>query len=141
MNEQEILSFIQRTPLFSDLDTKHIKSIVKTAKQQSYDAGTVILHEGDIGMGFYLILEGQVDIKKGSKLLYKFGQGEFFGEVALFQENSPRSADVIATIDTTCLLITRWDLRATVETHPEIALKFLAELSRRLNATTQALRE
>ncbi|MCX8104219.1 MAG: cyclic nucleotide-binding domain-containing protein, partial [Candidatus Bipolaricaulota bacterium] len=112
-----------------------------TAKVREFDAGSTIVREGDpTGIGFYLVLEGQVEVRKGQKVLAKLSVGDYFGEMALILD-APRSADVVAVQKTKCLMITRWELRSIISSYPDVALKIIAELARRLSATTQALKE
>ena len=55
--------------------------------------------------------------------------------MALLLDDTPRTADVVATSDTSCLAITQWDLRALISSHPDLGVKMLAELARRLRDT------
>ena len=141
MASPEIIKLLQRTPLFAQFTEKELDAVLRTAKQRAFEPGSTIVHEGDAGgVGFYLITSGQVEVRKGKKALAKFGTGEFFGEMSLIDE-APRSADVVALEKTNCLMLTRWDLRGLIGAHPDIAIKMLAELARRLRITNQALSE
>ena len=59
--------------------------------------------------------------------------------MSLLLEDTPRTADVTAVEDTTCLAITSWDLRALIKTHPDVGVKMMSELAKRLRDTDQAL--
>jgi len=85
------------------------------------------------------VLSGSAEARKGKTLLAEFGPGAYFGEMALLLDDTPRTADVVATSDTRCLAITQWDLRALIKGHPEIGVKMMAELARRLRDTDAAL--
>jgi CRP-like cAMP-binding protein len=141
MASSEVVKFLKGTPLFARFTEKELEAVLRTAKERQFDAGSVIVREGDVGgVGFYLILDGQVEVRKGKKSLAKLKVGEFFGEMALLDE-APRSADVVALEKTKCSMLTRWDVRGLVAAHPDIALKLMAELARRLRNTNQALSE
>jgi len=141
MASPETVRLLQRTPLFGQFSEKELEAVLRTAKQRTFEAGSTIVHEGDAGgVGFYLITNGQVEVRKGKKALAKLGAGEFFGEMALIDE-APRSADVVALEKTSCLMLTRWDLRGLIGAHPDIAIKMMMELARRLRMTNQALSE
>lgn len=141
MATTDAAKFLKQTPLFANLSDNQIDSTVKTAKQKSFQTDDVIVQEGQEGIGFYLILNGSVEVRKRDKSLAKLGQGDYFGEMALLIENATRTADVVALEATTCLLITRWDLRSLIRNHPDIALAMHGELARRLSQTNQALSE
>ncbi len=132
--------FLKQTPLFSGFSDKEIASVLSTAKEREFAAGDSIISEGkEGGRGFYLVLSGKVEARRGETLLAQFGPGAYFGEMALLLEDTPRTADVVATEDTRCLAITQWDLRALIKVHPEMGVKMMAELARRLRDTDAAL--
>lgn len=141
MASQEAIKFLQKTPLFAQFSEKELAALFSTAKIREFDAGSTIVREGDpASIGFYLVLEGQVEVRKGQKTLAKLGVGDYFGEMALLSD-APRSADVLVTQKTKCLMITRWELRSIISSYPDVALKMMGELARRLTATNQALKE
>ncbi|OGF55086.1 MAG: hypothetical protein A2Z21_04695 [Candidatus Fraserbacteria bacterium RBG_16_55_9] len=141
MASAEVVKLLKGTPMFGQFTEKELDAVLRTAKQRVFEPGSTIVREGDPGgVGFYLITSGQVEVRKGKKAVLKLGVGEFFGEMALIDE-APRSADVVALEKTDCLMLTRWDLRGLIATYPDIALKMLTELARRLRNTTQALSE
>ncbi len=78
-------------------------------------------------------------MRKGDTVLAEFEAGDYFGEMSLLLEDTPRTADVVATDDSNCLVITQWDLRALIKSHPEIGVKMMAELAKRLRDTDAAL--
>lgn len=133
------IELLKEVPLFSTLNKKQLKSVKKTAKEKEFESGDKIVKEGDMSnVGFYLILDGQVEVKQGEKTLSKLGSGQFFGEMAVLDEK-PRSADVVATMDTKCLLLTTWDFKALLKSYPGMAEKIIAELANRLRQTNMAL--
>jgi CRP-like cAMP-binding protein len=133
--------FLRQTGLFSDLTEKEISSVLSTAREREFSDGDVIIREGPGGAGFYLMLDGSVEVRKGDLVLATFGPGDYFGEMALLLEDTPRTADVVATSATRCLVITPWDLKALITAHPGIGVKMMGELAKRLRDTDQALSE
>lgn len=133
------VELLKQTGLFSSCTEKELQSVMVTAKERSFDAGEVIIREGDPGLGFYLLLEGTAEVRKGGKAVAELGPGDYFGEMALLLEDTPRTADVVATSKAKCLVITQWDLRALISTHPDIGMKIMNELATRLSGTEKAL--
>jgi CRP/FNR family transcriptional regulator/CRP/FNR family cyclic AMP-dependent transcriptional regulator len=66
---------------------------------------------------------------KGGEKVGEKRSGEPFGEMALL-DGYPRSTTVIATEDTECLVMTRWDFTAELKSSNSIALSMLPELSK-----------
>ena len=106
-----------------------------------FEAGTPIVRQGkEVNAAFFLILDGRVEVKRDGRTLSELDGGQFFGEMALFGDQ-PRSADVIATTDTTCLVIARWNLEEVFKTTPDIPMRMLGVLSQRLHDTDRQLTE
>lgn len=136
-----VTEMLRDVPLFSSLSEKHREIIAKTAKEMTFPAGAPIVREGDRSkVGFFLVLDGQVEVRKGEKVLSRLGAGQFFGEMAVL-DGQPRSADVVAATPTRCLVLASWDIKALIKTHPELAQEIIAELARRLRQTSMALSE
>ena len=137
-SEKALLEKLHSVPLFSGMKDKQLKSILESGKQQSYPAGRVIVGEGESGLGFYLILDGAVEVRRKGRAMAKLGSGNFFGEMSLLDTN-PRSSDVVAAGQTTCLVLSSWDFQGLVESHNEIAMNLLKTLIHRLRESNKAL--
>ena len=138
MDDKQILALMKGTPIFSRLNDAALKSVFKAAVQKKALAGTKLVEEGKGGVGFYLILEGKAEVIREGEKLAELGSGNFFGELSVI-DGAPRTADVVAMIDTDCLVITQWAMKSLIENHPQIAQGMLEELVRRLRATDEAL--
>jgi len=126
-------SLMGNVPFFAGLDEKKRKSIATQGKEISYKAGDKIVEDGSMGVGFYLILDGRAEVRKGSKILATLGKGQFFGEMSLIDEQ-PRSADVVALSPTRCWALSSWAFASVVKTNPEIPMMMLKEMARRLRS-------
>ena len=126
-------SLIGNVPFFAGLDEKRRRSIASEGKEISYKAGDKIVEEGSMGVGFYLVLDGKAEVRKGTKVLASLGKGQFFGEMSLIDEQ-PRSADVVAVAPTRCWALSSWSFASMVKAYPEIPMMMLKEMVRRLRA-------
>jgi CRP/FNR family cyclic AMP-dependent transcriptional regulator len=122
-----------------------VDRLAKLMVPRSFRGGEIIIKENDQAAGFFVLTSGKVEVVRGlggqhPQVLATFGEGNFFGEMALF-EGFPRSASVRAIEDTECLAMTRWDFTAEMKNHPEIAVAMLPVLVRRLRATEARLSE
>jgi len=129
-----------KTMLWGALGEEERRSIVSLCKERSFEARDKIVKKGDKGTGFYLILEGSVEIKTSNNTLAKLGTGQFFGEMSLL-DGEPRSADAVASGATRCLVLNEKELNEIIDSNPKIARVMLRELSHRLRATTQSIRD
>jgi CRP-like cAMP-binding protein len=133
-----VVSMLPQVPLFASMDKKALNTVASSAGKKTYKSAEVIAKEGDKALSFFLILEGGVEVRRGKKVLATLGKGQFFGEMALLDEQ-PRSADVIATSDTTCILLTSWAFAGVMASNPDISKVIIKELVRRLRETDKTL--
>jgi CRP/FNR family transcriptional regulator, cyclic AMP receptor protein len=128
---------LARVDLFSSLDKKEHQALAKSCQERKYSAGSTLITQGDTGVGLYVIISGHVKTTQAKNPdrpevdLGTYGPGNVLGEMALL-DDLPRSATVTAIDDVAALLLPVWEFRATVRNHPEIGLKLLAVLSKRL---------
>jgi CRP/FNR family cyclic AMP-dependent transcriptional regulator len=135
-----IVEMLQKTPLWSGLAEKELRVIARSFKELNYESGDVIVRKGEAGIGFYLIVDGTVEVRSDGRILSKLGPGQFFGEMALL-DGQPRSADVVALEPSRCLAMSSWSFNGIVSEHPKIALKMLQEFVRRLRVNAQSISE
>jgi CRP-like cAMP-binding protein len=134
---------LAKAPIFSDLKRGTLKSIARAAKVRRFAAGELLVKEGEEAAAFFVLCRGQAEVVKRlghdrERALGKLTEGDFFGEMALF-DGFPRSATVRAVSECECVVLARWDLLALIRTSPEVALGILPVLSRRLRECEEQL--
>jgi CRP-like cAMP-binding protein len=137
---ERLATMIGKASLFSALSQEQLKKLGKTGTERSFDAGKVIIKEGESGVGFYLVLDGKVEVRRKGKVLSTLSAGDFFGEMGLI-DDQPRSADVVAVSPTTTFCLSPWSFAGAVTGNPEIALKMMKVLIGRLRTSSKALTE
>jgi CRP-like cAMP-binding protein len=123
------VDLLKRVPIFSDLDRKELERIASSMKQRTFNAGDAVTTEGQSGIGFFVIEEGEAKVTVGGEERRRLGPGDYFGEVALLNE-SARTASIRAESDLRCYGLTSWEFRPLVETHGSIAWKLLQAMSK-----------
>jgi CRP-like cAMP-binding protein len=107
-------------------------------------AGETVFREGDLGTEMYIVHEGQIEILKqmqdGERQLALLEKGDFFGEMSIL-EDLPRAASARAVTDVKLLLINGTTFDQMLRTNPEIAVRMMRKLSRRLRETDRLLRD
>jgi CRP/FNR family transcriptional regulator, cyclic AMP receptor protein len=137
---------LARVSLFSELDKKELQTLAKSCVERSFDAGATIILQGDTGVGLYVILKGSVRITKAvnpdraEEDLGTVGPGNVLGEMSLL-DDLPRSATVTAIDAVDTLVLPVWEFRTYLRNHPDIALKLLTVLSRRLRHAEEQTHE
>jgi CRP-like cAMP-binding protein len=130
--------FLARVPIFANCTPEEISAITAVAQMSGFQTGQIIVTQGTPGQAFYLIIEGRVEIIRDGQSLGSFGPGDFFGEMSLLDQ-APRSATIKAIEPTNCLMLSSWDFKALLESHPSIAVKLLEVLSRRLRVADERI--
>jgi CRP-like cAMP-binding protein len=129
--------------LFADLPEEDLKRLAKLVVQRQYKAGEIIVRENEAGVAFYVIASGHVEAVRSlginEQVVATFGPGDFFGEMALF-DNQVRSTSVRAKENTDCLVLTSWDFRAELQAGAcRIAIALLSVLARRIRAMNETV--
>lgn len=141
MSAPDAVGTLKKVSLFASLDDNQIGTVAQEANERAFADGDLIVKQGDTGAaGFWVIIDGTVEVRRGPVTLATLGPGEYFGEMALVSDHAtPRSADVVAIDNVQALQLTRWDLRGLILAHPEIALSMLADLADRIRKADEAL--
>ncbi|HEX5758913.1 MAG TPA: cyclic nucleotide-binding domain-containing protein [Thermoanaerobaculia bacterium] len=118
------------------------KPPVYTAVEHS--AGSYVFREGELGREMFIIQEGQVEITKRAageeRQLAVLEKGDFFGEMALL-EDLPRAGSARALVHVKLVQINGSTFDQMLRDNPEIAVRMMRKLSRRLRETDQQLRD
>ena len=132
--------FLKGVLLFAGLDDKALVSLAEAFEDQSCADGERIVAQGDYGDNLYLVRHGSAAAETGDgyerTALALFRQGDFFGELALF-DREPRSATVRAISPCQILRLGRSQFLTLVESHPQVLWNICQEFARRIRATSQ----
>jgi CRP/FNR family transcriptional regulator, cyclic AMP receptor protein len=134
---ETISGLLRSNPVFADLKDREVWELEQITHRRSYKEGEVVFHEGEPGVGMYIIEAGSVKVfisASGHEIeLARLEKGEFFGEVALL-EDEPRSATVMAMEPTALIGLFRPDLLDLIDRNPEAGVKIVLKLSQILAA-------
>jgi CRP/FNR family cyclic AMP-dependent transcriptional regulator len=126
-------------PLFRGIDPDGLDALADKAAQVEFPAGHVIARQGEIGTGFFVVIDGRVRVVRDGELVATLGPGEFFGELSVL-DRMPRNAMVAAEVATTCLALASWDFEAVLLDQPKLALAILRGVATRLRQVSDSAR-
>ncbi|WP_239616404.1 Crp/Fnr family transcriptional regulator [Cohnella mopanensis] len=125
MNPQLLRDF----PLFEHLNDEHLAEISKLCSKCDYSKGESIFFEGDEGDELYLVMSGVVQIYQDNHsrdiILSIFREGDFFGEMALLQNEKVRSASARTIEKSTLCILKKRHFITLVKSRPEILIGIL----------------
>jgi CRP-like cAMP-binding protein len=110
---------LKDVPFFSGISKKDLSAIAQQTDEIDVAAGKVLVREGDLGQEFFLIDSGTADVSRAGGHLRDLGPGDFFGEMALLDEER-RTATVTATSPMSLIVMTRSSFRALDHTMPSV---------------------
>ena len=129
----EKLELLRRSPFLAGLSRKDLEEVGRLAEEIDLPAGKVLMHQGDVGREFYVVVSGTVDVVRDGKLVRTMGPGEFFGDISLVTER-PRTATVTVTSDARFLVLGHREFHSLMEQFPSIRLGVLESIANRLRA-------
>ena len=127
------LDHLARVPLFDGCSRKELTSIAKAGDEITMTEGTLIIDQGQMGREAFVVLDGQVTVKRGGRKITSLGPGGIVGELSLL-DHGPRTATVVCDTDCTLFVIDQRHFRAVLEQYPSIAMKLLATLASNIRA-------
>ena len=139
LTREQKIDMLGSMPLFEGVDAEDVGGIADRAVEVDYATGGVIVREGEIGTGFFVVVSGAVRVVRDGETVSTLGPGEFFGELSVL-DHRPRNAQVVAGEPTACLALASWDLEAVITEQPRVALAMLRVLAGRLRDVSDAHR-
>jgi CRP-like cAMP-binding protein len=127
----EPVEALAAVPLFAGLSKRDLRRLAGSMRERTFRAGTDVLSEGEGGVGFFVIAEGEATVSVGGREVRRLHPGDHFGEIALITGDT-RTATVRAEGELRCLGMTAWDFRPWVKEHPDVAWALLETLARRV---------
>ncbi len=140
---EDTAQLLRNVALFSELADEDLAQVAELAVPRTFSAGAVVFREGDASDTCYVIRAGHaravLEHPDGRSItLAQFGPGEIFGELAMLGEE-PRSATVESIEETEAIAILGPDMRRLLREHPEISIRLIASLGRRLREANDRL--
>jgi CRP/FNR family transcriptional regulator len=140
---EETIDLLARVPVFSALASDELHRVADVAVPRRFGAAEVVFREGDESDTCYIVRTGRARAVREhpdgrSITLANFGPGDIFGELAMFDDER-RSATVETLEQTEAIAILGGDMRRLLREHPDIAVKLLQALGRRLRETNERL--
>jgi CRP-like cAMP-binding protein len=123
---------LKAIPLFSGLAYADLQFLAGQMDEVSVPAGTVLITEGEENNGFFVILEGVVDVSVGGKYRRTLGPHDFFGEISMM-DLDPATATVASQTPVRAFVVSPAQFSA-VKAHETVMLELKAARSQRLHA-------
>jgi CRP/FNR family cyclic AMP-dependent transcriptional regulator len=133
---QDNLELLRRVPLFSVLEPTQLELLARVVIRKTVAKGRSVFSAGEMSQSLYLILSGRTKVQMSDAegkevILAVLGSGEFFGEMALI-DDQPRSATVVTLETCEFLTMNKEDFRNCLASNTEMATLIMRGLVKRL---------
>ena len=145
-SEQPMYTILEKTILlktvdiFQDIPGELLSQISQISSVKNYEHGEIIFNEGDAGDSMFIVLSGEVSIKKGKKLIAKLERGASLGEMALL-DHETRSADALSEKDSVLLKINQDVFYELMEGNADIMKQMIRLLTSRIREANSKLEQ
>jgi CRP/FNR family transcriptional regulator, cyclic AMP receptor protein len=154
-DQADLATALRENALFQDLNRRELALVQSIVHLRRYHAGEPIFRQGEVGVGMYIIVKGRVEILLTNYLpdantqldvfVTQLGDGDFFGELSLVEDNGRRTASAIAQEESTVIGFFKPDLIEIINRSPASGVKIISRLAeilgRRLKETTDKVTE
>lgn len=127
-SRKQHLESLKQVPLFSACTKKELEKVARASDEITMTAGTLIVDQGQTGREAFIILEGDVTVKRNNRKVTTLGAGSVLGELSLL-DHGPRTATAICDTDCTLLVIEQRRFLGVLDDVPAISHKLLASLA------------
>jgi hypothetical protein len=132
---------LRRVKILAGMSEEQLERFAGFMEVEKVPQWSVIVKQGDCGDAMYLILSGELRVRiyigEKETILATLSIGDFFGDISLFDQG-PRSADVVANVESTVLKISSSSINHLAKEAPEIATPFLLAVGKTLTARIRA---
>lgn len=130
-NKKQQLESLRSVALFSACSKKELEKVAKATDEITMPAGKMIMDQGRLGREAFVIVDGEVVVKRNNRKIATLGPGSVVGEMSLL-DKGPRTATVICETDCTLLVIDQRRFMGVIDTIPTISHKLMASLAGRI---------
>ncbi len=130
-SKQKWLNILKTARIFDDLSIDEVEVLASAMFYAEFDENRPLVYEGEPGNELFIIVKGTVAVSVKSEgkdiELVRLGAGDFFGEMAMLEQES-RSATCKAVDAVSCLVLKSRDFSSVIEEQPKIAASVLRNM-------------
>ncbi|MBL8669631.1 MAG: cyclic nucleotide-binding domain-containing protein [Alphaproteobacteria bacterium] len=143
MSLQQDMELLRSIPMFAGMEPSRLKLLSFTSTRVSFMPGESFIRQGEVGDAAYVIVEGEAEVvietAQGESVLSAVGKHSLIGEVALLHSGY-RTATVRARSPLVCMKMTKDVFFHLLRDSPDFALAVMRDLARRVDRSTERLR-
>lgn len=130
-SKSEKIEHLRNLPLLAGCSKRELEQIARSGDEIDVPAGTLLVDQGQTGREAFVVMSGEVTIKRNGRKVATATAGDIVGEMSLL-DHGPRTASAVCDTDCSLFVLDQRHFRAVLEEHPTIALKMLGVLAGRV---------
>ena len=136
-SKKAYLDHLKNVPLFAGCTKKELERIARSGDEITMTAGSLLVDQGQTGREAFVVLDGQVTVKRNGRKVATLEPGGIVGELSLL-DHGPRTATVVCETDCALFVIDQRHFLAVLDDVPTLAHKMLASLAGRIRELDRA---
>ena len=136
-SKKAYVEHLRSVPLFAACTRKELDRIARSGDEITMTAGSLLVDQGQTGREAFVILEGDVAVKRNGRKVATLGPGAIVGELSLL-DHGPRTATAVCETDCTLFVISQRNFMPVLDDVPTINHKILAALAGRIRDLDRA---
>lgn len=131
-------AYLLKVAVFSGCKPSDLKRIASVTTEHRVEQGRTLTRTGELGLEFFVVIDGTAAVRRGDAVLTRLGPGSFFGELALL-DGGPRTATVVAETDMRLLVSSKQEFTSLSHIAPAVTRSITAELGSRMRSTLESV--
>lgn len=133
MASKDYLEHLAGVPLFRGCSTKELRHVAKAVDELEVPDGHVLVEQDTSGHQAFVIVEGEVEVRRNDQRVATLGPGQSVGELALL-DGGPRTATVTASGPVRVLVLGQREFSGLLDEAPSLARRLLGNLASRVRS-------
>jgi len=130
-SKSQKIEHLRNTALLAGCSKRELEQVAKAGDELDVAAGTLLVDQGETGQEAFLVLSGEVGIKRNGRRIATATAGDMVGELSLL-DHGPRTASAECDTDCTLFVLDQRHFRSVLESNPSFTAKLLATLAGRI---------
>ncbi len=137
LERRKALQTLRNVPMFEGCSPAQLRVIDRLVTEIRVPAGRELIRQGERGLDFAIVIEGQADVVRDGERVARLGPGTFFGELALMGEGE-RTATVVASTPMRLYVLHRVEFDRLLELVPSVREQVLTAATLRRDRSDEA---
>lgn len=138
MDFQERVGWLRRIDLFHSFSDAELHDFARKVTETTRQEGDILFKEGEPGSEMFILLEGELQVFKESRIIAVIRSGDYVGEMAII-ETKPRSATVLTMAPSRLLVVDREQFQEYLARQPQSLVSMMKTLSGRIRQDTEVI--